>query len=90
MSPYKNNLYSVEWITQHHDILMDALPDIWTHIENVDYLIFGLKLKILNVPWNTREDLTSILQYLESINLIHRKNEYQIVRNLDNPFNSAN
>jgi hypothetical protein len=89
-SPYKNNLYSVNWIRKHHEDLMNALPDMWTHIENIDFTMLGLRLKILNVPWDTKDDLHQILVYLESIDLIQRKNGYQIVRNPDTVFNPDN
>jgi len=85
-SPYKNNLYSVNWLKENHNELMEALPSVWTHIDNIDFLVFGFKLKLLDVPWSNKTDLVQILQYLESIDLLIRKNGYQIVRNSDSQF----
>lgn len=88
-SPYKDNLCSVDWLQSNHDKLMDALPHIWTHVENIDYVLFGLKLKLLDVEWETRTDLIDILDHLENIGMIIRQNGYQIRANVNNKFNES-
>jgi hypothetical protein len=86
-SVYVDTLYSVDWLISHHDRIMTYLPETWTHIDNIDYVKFGFQLNLLGVPWETKDHLIEIIHYLERLKMVNIKNEFQVVRNLDNVFN---
>lgn len=86
-SPYATTLYCQSWLFENHDRIMEALPQSWMHEDNFDYIQFGLKMKLLDVPWDDYEELKGIFGYLEMIEFIQRKQRYQVARNLDSPFN---
>lgn len=83
-SVYKDNLYSLHWLIENHENLMNLLPATYTHEDNLDFVQFGFSLSLLGVHFENKEDLEEIILYLESLNLLNRKNEFLIVRN---PFN---
>lgn len=89
VSPYADTLYSGEWLVKNHDRILDCLPETWTHHDNIDMVKFGFKMKLLDVPWTSLNELKDILTYFESLGMIHRTNEVQIVRNENNPIGSA-
>jgi hypothetical protein len=88
-SVYSETLYDREWLITNHDKLMEALPEVWTLESNINYVLFGLQMKLLNVHWENREQLKSILVFLENMGLICRSNGFQIKRNVNNDFNPA-
>lgn len=72
-------------MVSNHDRLIDCLPDTLTHIDNIDMVRFGFKMKLMDVPWEDYDQLKEILFFFEQLGMLIRKNEYQFVRNENTP-----
>ena len=84
--PLATTMYNREWLIAHQAELVKALPATWTHIDNIDFVDFGLTLCLLDVPWEDRTDLDAILTLLEVVEIVSVRNVL-LKGNPDNPFN---
>ena len=50
---FKDTLGSDKWLEEKQKDLLELFPDNWTHIQNLDPLAIGFKLKLLGVDWKT-------------------------------------
>lgn len=87
--PYANTLYNSNWLIDNQDKILQSLPDTWTHIDNLDFVVFGINMSGLNLPWENKSDLERFLSYFELINMLIRQNTYQVKRCYSNPFTVA-
>ena len=68
-----------QWVKEHE--LKAILPDVWTHIENLNGMQLGFKLKLLGIDWRSEEDFGLIMVCLEKMGLMLRQNEYSVRAN---------
>lgn len=87
--PYSNTLYNSDWLIDNQEEILKSLPDTWTHIDNFDYVEFGISMSSIGLPWKDKSDLLNFLGYFEMISMLITQNVYQIRRCYNNPFTIA-
>lgn len=68
----ESTLGSQDWVKQHETELKNLLPDTWTHMQNLNALQIGFKLKLLGVDWRSENDFGKIMVFLEKIGIMLR------------------
>lgn len=77
----QDTLGSKAWLAQHEDELRNVLPELWTHIENLNGLQIGFRLKLIGVNWRTEDEFAKVMVFLEKVGIMQRQNGYQVRRN---------
>ena len=78
LNSLKETLGNIDWVRKNEDKLKGLLPDIWTHMHNLNGLKIGFGLKLLGVDWKSEDEFGTIMLWLEKIGIMVRQNTYQI------------
>jgi len=70
-----------DWLASHEGAIKNALPETWTHVENIDGLRLGFALKLLGIDWKTEQEFGKVMLFLEHVGILERKNGYQVRAN---------
>ena len=68
----KDTIGNADWLRKNEDAIKEMLPDVWTHIDNLNGLQLGFKLKLLGVDWRGEDEFGKIMVYLEKIGVMLR------------------
>ena len=68
----KDTLGNEQWLKDNEAAIHELLPDTWTHMNNLNGLQLGFKLKQLGVDWQSENDFGKIMVYLEKIGMMLR------------------
>lgn len=72
LTSLQDTLGNSEWLQKNEDEIKSMLPKVWTHIENLNGLQLGFKLKVLGVDWRSEQEFGKIMVYLEKIGMMIR------------------
>lgn len=78
MTNLKNTLGNESWFRENESKIRALLPDVWTHIHNINMLKIGFGLKVIGVDWRSQTELASIMVLFEKLGILLRRNTYQI------------
>lgn len=67
-----NTLLDPVWVGANRKILLDLLPETWTHIANLNLVRIGYTFKLLGIDWRSNEDLAQCFALLERGQLLLR------------------
>lgn len=68
----QDTLGNQQWMTTNADRIKAILPETWTHIQNMNGLQLGFKLKVLGIDWRSEEEFGKCMVYLERVGLMRR------------------
>lgn len=74
----KATLANKEWWTKNTAAVKDMLPSTWTHMENVNGLQLGFKMKLLGIDWRSEQEFAKVMIFFEKVGIMERQNMYQI------------
>jgi hypothetical protein len=77
----RSTLANKKWLLENENNLKDLLPKVWTHINNLNGLQIGLRLKLIGVDWRSQDEFANVMIYLEKIGIMIRRNGYQVRAN---------
>lgn len=86
MSNLQSTLGNEDWLRENETEIKSALPETWTHINNLNGLQFGFKLKLLGLDWRSEEEFGKVMFFLERIGLMLRDGQ-NVRRNPHSIFN---
>lgn len=70
-----------KWLRENEAKLKEMLPTTWTHMENLNGLQLGFRLKLLGVEWHSEQDFGRIMLFIEKVGMMQRQNGYQVRAN---------
>lgn len=79
----EETLGNTEWIRQHTVQLKSMLPQLWTHMRNLNGLQLGYQMKLLGIDWRTNEEFGRVMVFFEKIGLLQRQQMFQVRANPD-------
>lgn len=68
----QDTLGNGEWLKRNEAAIKEILPDTWTHINNLNGLQLGFRLKLIGVDWRSNDEFGKIMVFLEKIGMILR------------------
>lgn len=68
----QDTLGSADWVKTNEEAIKKLLPNTWTHMNNLNGLQLGFRLKLLGIDWRTENEFGKIMLYLEKIGLMLR------------------
>lgn len=68
----QDTLGNEEWMKKNEAAIKEMLPDTWTHVNNLNGLQLGYKLKLIGVNWRSEDEFGRIMVYLEKIGMMLR------------------
>lgn len=68
----KNTLGNEKWLRDNESAIHGLLPETWTHINNLNGLQLGFKLKVLGIDWRSENDFGKIMVYFEKVGIMLR------------------
>lgn len=82
---FQSTLGSDIWLEENKEVLLKLFPDNWEHIQNINPLVVGFKLKVLGVEWNTEMEFGFAMMFLvrKGFALHDPKNKF-LVKRADN------
>lgn len=66
----KNTLDNEQWLRDNEDKIKEMIPETWTHIDNLNGLQLGFKMKLLGIDWRSPEEFGRTMVYFEKIGLM--------------------
>lgn len=78
MSNLKETICDINWLQENEDKIKKLLPEVWTHMHNINALKIGFGLKILGIDWRSHSEFGSIMVFLEKAGIIVRQRTYQV------------
>lgn len=69
----KNTLGNEDWLRKNEQAIREMLPTTWTHINNLNGLQLGFKLKLMGVDWRSQDEFGKVMVYLEKIGMMFRE-----------------
>ena len=81
----KDTLGNEVWIKANEQAIRDMLPKTWTHVNNLNGLQLGFKLKLLGVDWRSEQEFGKVMVFLEKVGMMFR-NGYMVRRNPNSIF----
>lgn len=86
MSAMRDTLGNKHWLALNEPKLRDLLPETWTHMDNLNGLQIGYRLKLLGVDWRSEHEFALVMLFLEKVGIMQRQNDYQVRANPRNIF----
>lgn len=77
----RNTIGNEAWMRANEGAIKKLLPDVWTHMDNLNGLQLGCGLKLLGIPWYSIDEFGRIMLYLEKIGILQRQNGFQVRAN---------
>jgi len=74
----KDTLANKDWWGKNLAGVKDLLPLTWTHMQNLNGLQIGYKMKLLGIDWRNQDEFGRVMVFFEKIGLMQRQNVYQI------------
>ena len=68
----KNTLGNEEWLKQNREKILNILPETWTHVNNLNGLQLGYRLKLIGIDWRSTEEFSKVMIFLEKIGYLQR------------------
>ncbi len=68
----QDTLGNETWMKANEDAIKDFLPETWTHMNNLQGLRIGFRLKLLGIDWRSEDDFGKIMIYLEKTKIMLR------------------
>lgn len=65
-------LGDTQWVLNHWDEIRAVLPETWTHMQNVNMLSIGYKLKLLGIDWRNEEEFGHCMLFFEVSGILLR------------------
>lgn len=72
MSLLLKTLGDAQWVLDHEKAIKELLPQTWTHMENIDMMKLGFRLKLLGIDWRSELELAKCLVFFEKIGFMIR------------------
>lgn len=69
------------WLRDNETKIKDMFPKTWTHMDNLNIVSMGFKLKLLGVDWRSKDQLLKSILFLERTGFLIRQNKYQVRAN---------
>ena len=83
---FSNTLGNTLWLGQNENKLKEMLPSQWTHVDNLNGLQIGWKMKLLGLDWRSEQEFGKIMVFLEKVGILQRQNGLQVRANPVNIF----
>jgi hypothetical protein len=72
---------NLKWMAENEPKIREVLPETWTHIDNLNALRIGFRLKLIGVDWRSPEEFGQAMVFIEHAGIMQRQNDYQVRRN---------
>jgi len=69
-----------DWISCNYDSVMELLPSVWTHEDNINTQELGKKLRELGLNLNENIEGKVIISFFENLDFLSRKNGFLLIR----------
>jgi hypothetical protein len=63
----KDTLGNEQWLRANEKAVKDMLPETWTHMNNLNGLQLGFKMKLLGIDWRSEDEFGRVMVFLERI-----------------------
>ena len=70
--PLQSTIGNSEWLKKNEQAIKDMFPNTWTHMDNLNGLQIGFKMKLLGIDWRSEEQFSKVMVFLEKTKLILR------------------
>jgi len=90
MSDLIDTLGNTQWLKQNETNIKALLPDVWTHMENLNGLKLAFGFKLVGIEWKSENEFGRIMLFLEKVGILQRTNGYQIRANPISIFKGVN
>lgn len=67
-----STLGNEDWLRSNEKAVKAMLPETWTHIDNLNGLQIGYRMKLLGIDWRSQDEFGKCMVYLERIGLMLR------------------
>jgi len=67
-----NTIGDPDWLKKNADGILEALPETWTHMHNLNGPALGFKLKLLGVDWRSEDEFGKCMVFLERVGILKR------------------
>lgn len=78
---FTETLGNIKWLVKNEAAIKDMLPKTWTHMNNLNGLQMGYKMKLIGIDWRSQDEFGQVMVYLEKIGFMLRQNKYQVRAN---------
>jgi hypothetical protein len=68
----KDTLGNEQWLRANEKAVKDMLPETWTHMNNLNGLQLGFKMKLLGIDWRSEDEFGRVMVFLERIGFMLR------------------
>ena len=68
----QDTLGNDQWLRENEDKVKALLPELWTHMGNLNGLQIGFGLKLLGIDWRSEAEFGRVMLFLEKVRFMLR------------------